>query len=81
MTHLASEFVHDVFVSYAHGDADDAGSSPLRTWTKAFARELEIELRTIPGLQRTVVFFDDSDRPGQLSALRRRSEYADGNYR
>jgi hypothetical protein len=64
MTHLAPEFVHDVFVSYAHGDADGAGKSPLKIWTRAFARELEIELRTMPGLQTSVVFLDDSDRPG-----------------
>jgi hypothetical protein len=65
MTHLAPEFLHDVFVSYAHGDADSSGKSPLKTWSKAFARELEFELRTMPGLQNSVVFLDDSDRAGQ----------------
>jgi hypothetical protein len=62
MTHLAPEFMHDVFVSYAHGEVDSSGNSPLKIWSKAFARELEIELRTMPGLQNSSVFLDDSDR-------------------
>jgi hypothetical protein len=64
MTYLAPAFVHDVFVSYAHGDADRSGNSPLRIWSKAFARELELELGTMPRLQSSSVFLDDSDRAG-----------------
>jgi hypothetical protein len=64
MTYLAPEFIHDVFVSYSHGDVDNSGNSPLKTWSKAFARELEVELRTMPGLQDSSVFLDDSDRSG-----------------
>ena len=64
MTYLAPEFMHDVFVSYAHGDADSSGNSPLKIWSRAFARELELELRTMPGLKNSSVFLDDSDRAG-----------------
>src|SRR5215475_4709118 len=64
MTYLAPEFAHDVLVSYAHGDADSSGKSPLKMWSKSFARELELELRTMPGLQNSNVFLDDSDRAG-----------------
>jgi hypothetical protein len=64
MTYLAPEFVHDVFVSYAHGDADGSGNSPLKIWSTAFARELELELRIMPRLQNSGVFLDNSDRTG-----------------
>ena len=64
MTYLAPEFLHDVFVSYARGDADSSGESPLKIWSKAFSRELELELRIMPGLQNSSVFLDDSDRSG-----------------
>jgi hypothetical protein len=62
MTYLAPEFLHDVFVSYAHGDVESSGKSPLKIWSKAFSRELELELRTMPGLQNSSVFLDNSDR-------------------
>jgi hypothetical protein len=63
MAHLSAEFRHDVFVSYAHGDADGTGDSPLMIWSRAFARELERELRTVPELRNAVVFLDSSKRP------------------
>jgi hypothetical protein len=64
MTKLAPEFLHDVFVSYAHGDPDSTGKSPLRIWSAAFGQELEGELHAIPGFQSASVFLDESDRAG-----------------
>jgi hypothetical protein len=65
MAHLSPEFRHDVFVSYSSGDADGTGNAPLTIWSQAFARELERELRGLPGLQNAAVFLDASKRPEQ----------------
>jgi hypothetical protein len=63
MPYLAPEFRYDVFVSYSQGAPDVSGDSPLKTWSQAFARELERELRISPGLKSTVIFLDGGRRP------------------
>jgi hypothetical protein len=65
MGHLSPEFLHDVFVSYSHGDVDGSGGSPLKTWSIAFVRELQDELKIIPQLRSPSVFLDQSPRPEQ----------------
>ena len=65
MAVLAPEFRHDLFISYGRGDADQTGNTPLITWSAAFAHELEDELRIVPSLKGSEVFFDASCRPGQ----------------
>jgi hypothetical protein len=62
MAYLAPDFRHDLFVSYASGDVDGAGVSPLKTWSLSFTRELEAELRTMPGFESVAVFIDESNR-------------------
>jgi hypothetical protein len=63
MVSLGPEFRHDVFVSYSQGDVDQSGTSHLKTWSLAFARELEAELRTTPDLHSATVFVDQSPHP------------------
>jgi hypothetical protein len=62
MAQLAPEFLHDVFVSYSHADPERIGSSLLKDWSLAFARELESELRLTPGLSNTSVKIDAGSR-------------------
>jgi hypothetical protein len=62
MAHLAPDFRHDLFVSYASGDVDGAGVSPLKTWSLAFTRELQAELRTMPDFGKVTLFVDESNR-------------------
>jgi len=62
MAQLAPEFVHDIFVSYSQGDFDHAGTSLLKGWSLAFARELESELRLTPGLKNATVKIDEGSR-------------------
>lgn len=65
MAYVGSPFVHDVFVSYSHGD-DGSGQSYLQPWSLAFARELERELRSDRRFRQDLrLFLDDSHRPGQ----------------
>lgn len=58
MTFLSEPFQHDIFVSYSHGDVDGSGRSPLKTWSQAFVRELEAELRTHPKFSNLSIFLD-----------------------
>lgn len=65
MAFVGSPFLHDVFVSYSHGD-DGSGQSYLQPWSLAFARELERELRSDRRFRQDLrVFLDDDHRPGQ----------------
>ena len=65
MPYLAPDFRHDVFVSYAHWDVDSEGTSLLKTWSLALARQLLAELRLNPELASCTVYFDESQRPEQ----------------
>ncbi len=62
---LGEPFQHDLFVSYSHGDFDGSGHSNLKTWSQAFARELEGELRQDPRFRELRIFFDQHHRPDQ----------------
>lgn len=65
MAYLAPDFRHDVFVSYAHGDIDGAGTSLLKGWSLAFKLGLEAELRhslSSPGLS---IFVDENKQHDQ----------------
>lgn len=65
MAYVGLPFLHDVFVSYSHGD-DGSGQSYLQPWSLAFARELERELRSDRRFRQDLrVFLDDDHRPGQ----------------
>lgn len=66
MGYVGEPFVHDVFLSYSHGDVDGSGQSKLKQWSQAFARELESEFKAHPTFGRTFrLFLDDHHRPGQ----------------
>lgn len=65
MAYVGLPFLHDVFVSYSHGD-DGSGQSYLQPWSLAFARELEREMRSDRRFRQDLrVFLDDDHRPGQ----------------
>jgi hypothetical protein len=65
MSFLGKPFKHDLFVSYSHGDFDGSGQSNLKTWSQAFARELEGELRQHPKIRGIKIFLDQHHRPDQ----------------
>jgi hypothetical protein len=66
MSYIGGPFRHDVFVSYTHGDVTGDGRSPLKRWSQSFARELEMELRTLPGFGSSLtLFLDQHHRPDQ----------------
>ena len=65
MTFLTNPFRHDIFVSYSHGDVDGSGRSPLKTWSQAFVRELEAELRSHPKFGNLAIFLDQHQHRGQ----------------
>jgi hypothetical protein len=63
---VGEPFIHDVFLSYSHGDVDGTGLSRLKQWSQAFATELESEFRAHPTFGRTFrLFLDDHHRPAQ----------------
>jgi len=47
VAYLAPHFEYDVFVSYSHGDPNNAGASPLKRWTNDFIRELKAEVQSV----------------------------------
>jgi hypothetical protein len=54
-------YLHDVFVSYSHGDVDQAGDSLLKDWSVQFVDLLRKNLITV--LRQPVsIFLDDSKR-------------------
>jgi hypothetical protein len=65
MCFLGEPFQHDLFVSYSHGDFDGSGQSNLKTWSQAFARELEGELRQKPKFRELCIFLDQHHRPSE----------------
>ena len=65
MSFLDEPFEHDLFVSYSHGDFDNAGTSKLKTWCQAFVRELEDELRLNPKFRDIRIFLDEDHRQGK----------------
>lgn len=42
--YVGSPLVFDIFISYSHGD-DGSGNAYLASWSAAFAKELEREIR------------------------------------
>jgi len=66
MSYVGDPYEHDIFMSYSHGDVDGNGDSKLRNWSQAFARELESELKALPGIGRDIrLFLDQHHRPDQ----------------
>jgi hypothetical protein len=54
-------YLHDIFISYSHGDTDQAGNSLLKDWSVQFVDLLNKNLSTV--LQQPVsIFLDDSKR-------------------
>ena len=76
MSYVGDPFRHDIFVSYSHGDVTGAGDSKLKRWSGAFARELESELRAMPGLGRELKIFLDQESidPSSHAAAQLRAE-------
>jgi hypothetical protein len=54
-------FLHDIFVSYSHGDVDQAGASLLKDWSTQFIDLLNNNLKTVLR-QQVSIFFDDNKR-------------------
>jgi hypothetical protein len=66
MSYVGEPFVHDIFISYTHGDVSGDGRSPHQLWSQSFARELEAELRALPGFGASLaVYLDQHRRPEQ----------------
>lgn len=63
MAYLSPDFKFDLFISYAHGDFDQAGDSLLKTWSQIFAAEFAKELRLSFEGKPLVVFLDEDKRP------------------
>lgn len=65
MAYVGAPFVHDIFISHAHGD-DREGNPLLLPWSQAFAAELETELRVDRRYRESLsVFFDTKLRRGE----------------
>jgi hypothetical protein len=75
MTSLAPEFMHDVFMSYSHGDPAKTGDALLKRWSEAFHDRLCRELRSLPDWPDADVFMDDGslDRGDELEAQLRKA--------
>jgi len=54
-------YLHDIFVSYSHGDVDQLGASFLKDWSTQFIDLLDNNLKTVLR-QQVFDFFDDSKR-------------------
>lgn len=66
MSYVGDPFLHDLFISYSHGDVDGSGRSKLKQWSQGFAQELESELRALPRLGKTLkIFLDQHAQPDQ----------------
>ena len=65
MSFLGEPFKHDLFVSYSHGTFAGAHHFPLREWSRAFAADLEAQIRQILHFREANLFLDAKERPGQ----------------
>ena len=65
MSFLGEPFRHDLFVSYSHGTFAGAHHFPLREWSRAFAADLEAQIRQILHFREANLFLDAKERPGQ----------------
>lgn len=65
MTFLRSDFLHDIFLSYAHADPDSSGKSDLNDWSLDFAEQLERTLKRNKRFSNLSIFFDRKWRDGQ----------------
>jgi hypothetical protein len=63
MGFLSPDYMHDIFISYSHGDYVGDGMSELAAWSQQFAERLERELRLDPRFAAAAVFIDKSKRP------------------
>src|SRR5262249_30163332 len=61
--HLFPDYSPDIFISYAHGDFDHTGQSPLKSWSVQFAEAFRSERRQQPQLKDVAVYRDESERP------------------
>lgn len=66
MAFVGKPFIHDIFVSYSHGDVQGDGLALLKQWSQGFVAELERELQAFPEIGAELrIFLDQSHRPGQ----------------
>ncbi len=69
MSFLKNLFVHDVFVSYAHADVDNEGTSDIKDWCQDFANNIRSKLKMFPDFKDISFYLDESERQGErLSA-------------
>lgn len=62
-------YVHDIFISYAHGPGDGHGTAPLKSWSKQFRGLLELNLQMY-GIKPVGLWLDESpDRDRSLDPL------------
>ncbi len=65
MSYVGDPFLHDIFISYSHGDVDGHGNARLQQWSESFALELEAELKAFPDIGAGIsVFLDQHYRHG-----------------
>ena len=87
MAYLAPHFEYDVFVSYSHGDPNNAGASPLKRWTNDFIRELKAEVQSVDTeFDDLHLWFDEQIDPTaaltqELGCNRLASKKSEGNVR
>ena len=62
MGYLSPDYVHDIFISYAHGDYGNDGTSELAAWSQEFAKRLQSEFRVDPKFKQVSVFIDTNKR-------------------
>lgn len=63
MGYLSPDFDYDIFISYAHADFNQAGASPLKSWSQVFAAKLVEELR-LSLVADLACFLDEHQQPG-----------------
>lgn len=65
MAILGPEYQHDIFFSYAHGDADGDGRSELKQWSQNLAEEVRSSLQKWPDFIDLAFYLDESGRLGE----------------
>ncbi len=65
MSFLGEPFLHDVFFSYPHADADRVGNSEIKEWSQCFANDIRSYLLRYPKFANISFYLDESGRPGE----------------
>jgi hypothetical protein len=65
MSFVGPPFEHDLFISYAHADADRVGDADIKAWCQDFAKDLRTALRRFPEFTPFYLYLDESPREGE----------------